>query len=128
MAPHTRSIQPLILTVMLITAATALAQLGLDAARVPKGFITGKDWLGLSKTEQQLYAIGVVDGLDLASRVTDTRMSLSWINQCVAGMSANQIRLWLKKEVEASPDDSGRLMVHWAMYRALEKTCDTGAR
>jgi len=118
----------IVLALMLMTAATGVAQLGLDAARVPKGFITGKDWLGLSKTEQQLYAIGVVDGLDLASRVSDTRMSLSWINQCVAGMSANQIRLWLKKEVEAAPDESARLMVHWAMYRALENTCDTRPR
>jgi hypothetical protein len=127
MLSHTRNIAPVILSLTLITA-TALAQLGLDETRVPKGFITGKDWLGLSKTEQQLYAIGVVDGLDLASRVTDTRTSLSWINQCVAGMSANQIRLWLKKEVEAAPAESPRLMVHWAMYRALEKTCDTGPR
>jgi hypothetical protein len=128
MLSQKHSIGPLILSVMLITAAMALAQIGLDNTRVPKGFITGKDWLGLSKTEQQLYAIGVVDGLDLASRVTDPRISLSWINQCVAGMSANQIRLWLKKEVEAAPDESTRLMVHWAMYRALEKTCDTGPR
>ena len=113
---------PAILGVLLITAA-AVAQLGLDAARIPKGFISGKDWQDLTKTEQQLYAIGVVDGLDLASRMTDPRMSLSWINQCVAGMSANQVRLWLKKELDATPDERPRLMVHWAMYRALDKNC-----
>ena len=115
-------------SILFVTTATAVAQLGLDAARIPKGFITGKDWLGLTKTEQQLYAIGVVDGLDLASRTTDSRMSLSWINQCVAGMSANQVRLWLKKELEAAPEEWPRLMVHWAMYRALSKTCDTGLK
>ena len=128
MARDTHSIGPVILALMLIITATAVAQLGLDAARVPKGFITGKDWLGLSKTEQQLYAIGVVDGLDLASRMTDQRMSLSWINQCVAGMSANQVRLWLKKEVEAAPDEWPRLTVHWVMYRALETHCATAPR
>src|ERR671910_334135 len=91
---------PAILGVVLIATA-AVAHLGLDAARIPKGFISGKDWRDLTKTEQQLYSIGVVDGLDLAARMTDPQMSLSWINQCVAGMSANQVRLWLKKEVDA---------------------------
>jgi hypothetical protein len=113
---------PAILGALLITTA-AVAQLGLDAARIPKGFISGKDWRDLTKTEQQLYAIGVVDGLDLAARMTDPRMSLSWINQCVAGMSANQVRLWLKKEVDATPDEWPGLMVHWAMYRALDNNC-----
>ena len=42
------------------------AQVEIDPALVPKSFLSGKDWRGLSKGEQQAYAVGVVDGLDLA--------------------------------------------------------------
>lgn len=42
------------------------AQVEIDSALIPKSFMSGKDWRGLSKGEQQSYAVGVIDGLDLA--------------------------------------------------------------
>lgn len=111
----------LVLGLLLGIALSVTAEMGLDEARVPKAFFTGNDWLGLSKTEQSTYAMGVVDGLDLAATLKP--QSLFWINPCVAGMTSDQIRAMLKAEMDARPQERHLLMVHRAMYQALWKAC-----
>jgi hypothetical protein len=111
----------LVLGMLLGVALSVTAQMGLDEARVPKGFITGNDWLGLSKTEQAVYAMGVIDGMDIAAMLKP--QTLFWINPCVTGMTSDQVRAMLKGELEARPGERHLLMVHRAMYQALWKAC-----
>ena len=99
------------------------AQVETDPALVPKSFLSGKDWRGLSKGEQQAYAVGVVDGLDLAFAFGKQGLNLDWINPCVAGMSSDQVRTMLQTEIDANPEELNQLTVHRAMYRALKKSC-----
>lgn len=99
------------------------AQLETDPSLVPKGFLTGKDWRDLSKGEQQAYAVGVVDGLDLAYAQGKQGIDLGWINACVTGMSSEQVRAMLKADLDANPEEWNLLMVHQSMYRALKKSC-----
>ena len=89
----------------------------------PKSFISGKDWKTLSKGEQQAYAVGVVDGLELASAYNTKKIDLSWIDACVTGISSEQVRAMLAAEIDANPDERSRLTVHQAMLRALKKAC-----
>ena len=98
-------------------------QLEIDPALVPKSFLSGKDWRGLNKGEQQAYAVGVVDGLDLAFAYGKHGTNLAWINPCVTGMSSDQVRAMLLAGIDANPGESNLLTVHQAMYRALKKAC-----
>ena len=99
------------------------AQVEMDPALVPKSFISGKDWRGLGKGEQQAYAVGVVDGLDLAFAYGKQGTNLAWINPCVTGMSSDQVRAMLLAEIDANPGEWNLLTVHQSMYRALRKAC-----
>jgi hypothetical protein len=99
------------------------AQVEIDSALVPHSFLSGKDWRGLSKGEQQAYAVGVVDGLDLAFAYGKYGNNLAWINPCVTGMSSHQVRAMLQEEVDTNPGEWNLLKVHQTMYRALWKAC-----
>ena len=116
-----------LMLVMLCIAISVIAETGPDgAARVPKGFFSGNDWLGLNKTEQATYAMGVVVGLDLAATLKP--QGLYWINPCVAGMTSDQVRAMLKVELDASPGERHLPMVHQAMYQALRKACPESSK
>jgi hypothetical protein len=108
---------------ILLSTGPVNAQLEMDPTLVPKSFLSGKDWRGLSKGEQQAYAVGVVDGLDLAYAQGKQGIDLSWINTCVTGMSSDQVQALLKAEIDANPGEWNLLTVHQAMYRALKKSC-----
>lgn len=104
-----------------LTVTADMGFLGYDKGGVPTGFLSGKDWLGLSGTAQASYAVGVVDGLDLAATLKP--QGLFWINSCVTGMTSDQIRDMLKAELDARSDERDLPMVHRAMYQALWKAC-----
>lgn len=108
---------------ILLSTAQGGAQLEMDPALIPKSFLSGKDWRGLSKGEQQAYAVGVVDGLDLAFAYGKQETDLGWINACVTGMTSDQVRAMLRAEIDANPAELNQLTVHQAMYRALKKSC-----
>ena len=108
---------------ILLSTAQAGAQMEMDPALIPKSFLSGKDWRGLSKGEQQAYAVGVVDGLDLASAYEKQGTNLAWINPCATGMSSDQVRAMLLAEIDANPGEWNLLTVHQSMYRALRKAC-----
>src|SRR5215510_15628427 len=108
---------------VLLSTSQANAQVEMDPTLVPKSFLTGKDWRGLSSGEQQAYAVGVVDGLDLAFAQGKQGIDLSWINACVTGMSSDQVRTMLKEDIDANPGEWNLYTVHQAMYRALKKSC-----
>lgn len=113
----------LLMVGFLLGNAQGSAQVEIDSALVPKSFLSGKDWRGLSKGEQQAYAVGVVDGLDLAFAYGKQGTSLAWINPCVTGMSSDQVRAMLLAEIDANPGEWNLLTVHQSMYRALRKSC-----
>ena len=108
---------------VLLSISQVKAQVEMAPTLVPKSFLTGKDWRGLSKGEQQAYAVGVVDGLDLAFAQGRQGIDLSWINTCVTGMSSDQIRTMLKEDIDANSEEWNLYTVHQAMYRALKKSC-----
>jgi hypothetical protein len=113
----------LVLIGILLSAGQGGAQFERDSEATPKSFISGKDWKALSKGEQQAYAVGVVDGLDLAYAYNRKKVDLSWINSCVSGISSEQVRAMLAAEIDAHPDEWNRLSVHQSVFQALKKSC-----
>ena len=113
----------LLLAGILLSAIQGGAQFERDSENMPKSFISGKDWKALSKGEQQAYAVGVVDGLDLAYAYNKKNIDLGWVNACVSGISSEQVRAMLAAEIDTNPDEWNRLTVHEAMFRALKKSC-----
>lgn len=67
----------LLLTGILLSASQGGAQFERDSEATPKSFMSGKDWKALSKGEQQAYAVGVVDGLDLAYAYSKMKPTLA---------------------------------------------------
>jgi hypothetical protein len=118
----------LLVVAILLSIPQVGAQMEMDLTVVPKSFLSGKDWRGLSKGEQQAYAVGVVDGLDLAVAYGKQGTDLGWISACVTGMSSDQARAMLGAEIDANPGEWHLLTVHQAMYRALKKSCGAGSR
>src|SRR5437763_15771806 len=86
----------LVVGILLGIALSGTAQVEVDAALLPQSFLSGEDWRGLSKGEQQTYAIGVVDGLDLAFAYGRRGTNLAWLNPCVTGMASEQVRAMLQ--------------------------------
>ena len=113
----------LLLAGILLSAGQGGAQFERDSGAASKSFISGKDWKALSKGEQQAYAVGVVDGLDLAYAYNKKKIDLSWISACISGISSEQVRAMLAAEIDAHPDEWNRLTVHQAMFRALKNSC-----
>ena len=113
----------LLLTGILLSAGQGGAQFERDPEAAPKSFMSGKDWRALSKGEQQAYAVGVVDGLDLAYAYSKKNIDLSWINSCATGISSEQVRALLAAELDAHPEEWNRLTVHQAMLRSLKDSC-----
>src|SRR5687768_8433622 len=113
----------LLMTGILLSASQGGAQFERDSEATPKSFMSGKDWRELSKGEQQAYAVGVVDGLDLAYAYSKKNIDLSWINTCVTGISSEQVRAMLAAEIDANPEEWNRFIVHQAMFRALKNSC-----
>jgi hypothetical protein len=113
----------LLLTGILLSASQGGAQFERDSEATSKSFISGKDWRELSKGEQQAYAVGVVDGLDLAYAYSKKKIDLGWINTCVTGISSEEVRAMLAAEIDANPEEWNRLIVHQAMFRALKNSC-----
>ena len=113
----------LLMAGFLLGIAQGGAQVEIDPALIPHSFLSGKDWRELSKGEQQAYAVGVVDGLDLAFVYGKHGTNLVWINPCVTGMSSDQVSAMLRAEIDANPGEWNLLTVHQAMYRALRKAC-----
>lgn len=110
----------------LLSTVQGDAQVEMDRTLLPNSFLSGKDWRELSKGEQQAYAVGVIDGLDLAFAYGKQGTDLAWINPCVTGMSSHQVHAMLRGEIDANPGEWNRLTVHQAMYRALKKGCRQG--
>ena len=108
---------------VLLSVSHGNGQVEMDPSLMPQSFLSGKDWRGLSKGEQQAYAVGVVDGLDLAFAQGKRGIDLSWVNACVTGMSSDQVRAMLKEDIDANPGEWNLYTVHQAMYRALKKSC-----
>ena len=113
----------LLLTGILLSAGQGGAQFERDSEAAPKSFMSGKDWRALSKGEQQAYAVGVVDGLDLGYAYHKKKIDLSWINACISGINSEQVRAMLAAEIDANPEELNRLTVHQAMFRALKNSC-----
>jgi hypothetical protein len=112
-----------LLMVGMVSAASEAALIDMNQTVMPKSFLSGKDWRGLSKGEQQAYAVGVIDGLDLAFAYARQGADLKWVNACAAGMSSDQARAMLEAELAANPAAWNELTVHQAMYRALKHAC-----
>jgi hypothetical protein len=112
-----------LLSVGIVSVASGAALVEMNPTSMPKSFLSGKDWRGLSKGEQQAYAVGVIDGLDLAFAYGRQGADLSWVNACSAGMSSEQVRTMLEAEIASSPGAWNELTVHQAMYRALKHAC-----
>ncbi|HEU4686499.1 MAG TPA: hypothetical protein VFS39_18475 [Nitrospira sp.] len=111
-----------------LSAAAVAAQIEMDPAAMPKSFLSGNEWRGLSKGEQQAYAVGVIDGLELAFSHERQGNDLGWIHACVPGLSSDQARAMLDAELAASPRAGKELTVHQAMYRALKSYCERRSR
>jgi len=76
----------LLLMGVLLSTAQGDAQFNRDSDSLPKSFLSRKDWRGLSKGEQQAYAVGVVDGLDLAYAYGQktSGIALQSMRRCIA--------------------------------------------
>jgi len=113
----------LLIVGFLIGSSQGSAEVDTKNEIMPKSFLSGKNWRSLSKGEQQAYAVGVIDGLDLAVAYERQGTNLAWINPCVTGMSSDQVRAMLQKEIDANPGEWNLFTVHQSMYRTLRKAC-----
>jgi hypothetical protein len=89
---------------------------------IKSGFMTGNEFLALSRSVQSTYAMGLVDGMLLAPLFKAPKANMYWLETCTVGMTNEQVTAILRKELESNPA-TWHYAVHSAMYRAMLEVC-----
>jgi hypothetical protein len=79
-----------------------------DLIYVPRGFMTGQEYLDLSPQSRAAYAAGFFNGLTVASGVTkDTpgKVDPSWLGDCGKGMTDKQVAEIIRKDIQDKPSE-----------------------
>lgn len=100
-----------------LTAVLVVVVLSETANAIALGYITGNDYLKLSKQEQIHWFVGVIDGLTAEqifspnSRTTSTTedekndpLDPPWISKCMSQFPIEQLHAIFEKELKAEPE------------------------
>ena len=90
---------------------------------VREGFWGGNQWRDAKYPEQHAYATGVLDGITLASALATAGENLSWMRDCSTGMRSDQVHAMVEKEIDGTPGEWHKRLLHLAVYRAFLKAC-----
>jgi len=89
---------------------------------VPEGFWKGNDWRASDDEARTGYAMGIIDGIILASAIERSGSSLAWVSPCTKGMRNDQIRAIIQKELDKNPEKR-HLPMNIITYKALRNVC-----
>jgi len=95
-----------------------------EGVLIHNGFLTGKDYLEMSSSQQKAYAAGVTNGMLLAPLFGAPKERLTWFESCVTGMTDIQVGAILKKYLENNPGrwhESSHITMYSAMLNACSK-------
>ena len=89
---------------------------------IHKGFITGQRFLELTESQQNAYAMGVLDGLFLSPFLGGSEKRTTALGACAEGMSDKQLSAVLSTYLRDNPGQWHQ-SAHGSMFVALKKVC-----
>ena len=109
------------LTLAFIPCGGAHAQEGF---LVPDGFVTRLELSQMPITEQNLYVLGVTDGLLVSGLFQNTERKSRALQDCLlsGNVQGAQLRLTTLKEIQDHPEQL-HMSAHAAVYTAVTKIC-----
>jgi hypothetical protein len=114
----------LVLVLLFLPFNAAVPQESEDTALVNEGFVKTEDYLGWERTEQSVYAAGLVDGMFLAPvfDAPNRGKYLIAIQNCVKGMSNKQVAAIIIKYAKEHPE-KWHIGTNLVAYQALREVC-----
>lgn len=112
-----------ILTITICSVPTYVFPQTDEGVYVRSGFLSGNDWHAIGLAEQTGYAMGIVEGIILGAAFGDSGSSLSWVQDCVTAMKANQLRAIINNEVNNSPGDWHKKVLNTTALKSLFDVC-----
>ena len=89
---------------ILVTLIPVIVLADIDGPVLIKtGFLSGYDYQGLSPQRRRAYAIGFLDGLLVAPFFSAPKTELSWVENCIIGMTDHQVAAILDKYLRDNP-------------------------
>lgn len=89
---------------------------------IQSGFLKGQAYMDLPAVERSTYAIGVLDGMELAPLLGAPSSRVAWVGQCSVGMTSPQVMAILDKHLREHPEEWHQ-SAHVALFRAMKAAC-----
>ena len=70
---------------------------------IKTGFITANDYLSYAPQRKRAYAVGFIDGMLVAPFFSAPKSELSWVENCIVGMTDYQVAAILDKYLRDNP-------------------------
>lgn len=107
---------------MLLIVSTVLVAAAKDSVYVKSGFLTGNTFRSLGSVEKLGYAKGFIDGVLVAPLFGAPKVELLRTEQCVVGMTDEQVVAILNKFLADNPGRWQEQM-NALSYSALKSAC-----
>jgi hypothetical protein len=112
------------LLLLSLTSEASIPQESEDRALVSDGFVKTEQYLEMGKTEQGIYAAGLIDGIYLAPLFDAANRDehLMSVKTCVKGMSNTQVAAIITKYAKEHPE-RWHMGTNLVAYQALWEAC-----
>ena len=93
-----------------------------NVVEIHSGFLTGQEFRELPELRKRSYAAGIIDGMFLAPLFDAPKTRLAWLENCVVGMTDEQMAAIISKYVADHPE-RWHERAHLLVYSALNGSC-----
>ena len=92
-----------------------------QTVKISPGFFAAKDYLDMSDTEKRAYVTGQMNGMLVAPFFGAPEENLSWLKNCSAKMSDEQLASIVTRYIRDQPNQTQNLNV--VTFAALRDAC-----
>lgn len=110
-----------IATVAVVSTAPSVSR-SAESVWVPRGLLTGQQYLDLDDDEQGYYALGLIDGMLVAPLLRAPASEVRWLRECLTGMTGRQLAAILASHLRDHPEKR-QDDVHVPMLAAMRAAC-----
>ena len=71
---------------------------------VTLGYLTGNDYMALSKGERASWAMGVADGIMAEAAMANPLPDGSWLGKCLSGIPSSQLQAMIDSYISQFPE------------------------
>lgn len=93
-----------------------------EVVEIRNSIVDGNTFLGWPEDRQEMYSMGLLDGMLLAPLFGAPKAKMKWLERCITGMTGAQLAAMMRVDLKNNPGQWHR-SVHSSMYRAMLDAC-----